>query len=287
MAVLEINQKYGRLTALERVDATYHTFRCDCGKVVKKRSGSVKYGLTKSCGCLQKDSAFVDNTGKKYGMLTIVGHVEGPNWICSCECGGEIIVNKSKLFQQRVTNCGCRKTIAPTKTTLYGGDNRKGNRVNYDWHIMIGSKKLKLRSSYEVIYAEYLVREGIRFQYEPKRFKLVGGDYVPDFYLTERNVWVELKGIMTAESQSRIDRFRMMTGLKLVVIGEEEINDYLPEGMNYNKFLRAWKKKFSLDNKTPKPKTTKMKEKKQVVNTVAMKTLEFKIRRFPNPVSSV
>ena len=242
MAQLELNGRYGRLTVLEKINFTHHKFKCDCGKIVTKRSQSVKRGLTRSCGCLMKDACRVDLSGKVYGQLTVIEHVEGDTWRCSCECGGELVVNKRRLFQKRATNCGCQKTELMTKAILYGGDNRKTGRIKYDWHVMIDGVRLSLRSSYETIYAQYLLREGIKFQYEPQRFKLEGGDYVPDFYLPERDLWVELKGIMTDESQSRIDRFREATGLKLVVIGEEEINHYLPDGMNYNKFLRAWKK---------------------------------------------
>lgn len=31
------------------------TFRCDCGNIVKRRSGHVKMGLTKSCGCVSRE----------------------------------------------------------------------------------------------------------------------------------------------------------------------------------------------------------------------------------------
>ena len=50
-------QKFGRLTALERVgtDSTHKAVwkcRCDCGNIVEVPGGNLRSGNTKSCGCL-------------------------------------------------------------------------------------------------------------------------------------------------------------------------------------------------------------------------------------------
>ncbi len=53
-------RRYGRLVALYPTDkraksgAVVWAFRCDCGMVKEISSGSVKSGMTKSCGCLEK-----------------------------------------------------------------------------------------------------------------------------------------------------------------------------------------------------------------------------------------
>lgn len=54
------------------------------------------------------------------------------------------------------------------------------------------------RSTFEANFARILLKEGIRYEYEPRVFKLDSGRYCPDFYLhdTFRGLsgWVELKG---------------------------------------------------------------------------------------------
>lgn len=53
-------QKFGRLTALYKLNnyhkrATYWLCVCDCGNLVEVRGTNLRYGQTKSCGCLNKD----------------------------------------------------------------------------------------------------------------------------------------------------------------------------------------------------------------------------------------
>ena len=49
-------------------------------------------------------------------------------------------------------------------------------------------------SSYEVIYANYLIRNNINFEYHTKILKLSDGcRYIPDFYLIDEDTFVEIK----------------------------------------------------------------------------------------------
>lgn len=52
---------------------------------------------------------------------------------------------------------------------------------------------IKVRSQYEKKCADYLYRNGIRFQYEPLILP-AGRQYRPDFYLPDYNVFVEICG---------------------------------------------------------------------------------------------
>lgn len=59
------------------------------------------------------------------------------------------------------------------------------------------------RSSYEVIFTNYLIKNSIDFEYGPKCFKLDNGKrYLPDFYILDENRYVEIKGI----SYDRMDK---------------------------------------------------------------------------------
>lgn len=57
------NQKFGRLTAIENIPEksdgthTYWRCRCDCGTEVIVRTDQLTRGVTKSCGCLNRDKA--------------------------------------------------------------------------------------------------------------------------------------------------------------------------------------------------------------------------------------
>lgn len=74
------------------------------------------------------------------------------------------------------------------------------------------AKKIKykgvwMRSSWEVKYAKYLDKRGIKWFYEPKRFNLGQLTYLPDFYLPEKKKYVEIKGWMSPESYFKIKKF--------------------------------------------------------------------------------
>ena len=62
--------KFGRLTVIKcdgkRNNSIYWICRCECGKFKSIRGANLKNGHTKSCGCLQIDSA--TRLCKKHGM---------------------------------------------------------------------------------------------------------------------------------------------------------------------------------------------------------------------------
>lgn len=89
--------------------------------------------------------------------------------------------------------------------------------------------KILMRSRWEVAYANYLDREGVDWDYEPRYFVIGAGDYTgnsytPDFRLNATNEWIEIKGRMTTENQNKIDRFRACyPDEQLTVLGKSEL----------------------------------------------------------------
>lgn len=72
-----------------------------------------------------------------------------------------------------------------------------------------GGNLIKMRSSWEVRYAEFLDIQEIIWIYEPKMFKLSNGKrYLPDFYLPKTNEFHEVKGWMSPEAIEKIDLFK-------------------------------------------------------------------------------
>ena len=65
--------------------------------------------MRKSWGVIM--SKFIDITGKKYNMLTVVKRIENaggmPRWLCKCDCGNFTKVRGSNLKSGVVKSCGC------------------------------------------------------------------------------------------------------------------------------------------------------------------------------------
>jgi predicted nuclease of restriction endonuclease-like RecB superfamily len=69
---------------------------------------------------------------------------------------------------------------------LFGKLPSHGKRIKY--------KGICMRSSWEVSYAKYLDKNNWKWLYESKTFDLGNMTYTPDFYLSEDNAYVEIKG---------------------------------------------------------------------------------------------
>ena len=110
---MEAGQRFGHWTVLQEADQKggYWLCKCDCGTIKEVLGVSLRRGLTKSCGC--KDGVFVDLTGQKYGLLTVLKQSETQTsyWICQCECGNTVELHESKLQTGHTKSCGCLKKI--------------------------------------------------------------------------------------------------------------------------------------------------------------------------------
>lgn len=126
----ETGNRYGRLVVLKRAEnnkntKAYWLCRCDCGNETVVRGSSLRYGSTRSCGCLQHEAGceamrklsearIVDLagkvTGKVFNKLTVVEPVRRKGckmWLCKCECGKETVVRLADLRNSHVRSCGC------------------------------------------------------------------------------------------------------------------------------------------------------------------------------------
>lgn len=119
-------EKFNRWTVLkrgeDRFDKNGHILRtwvcqCDCGTIKTIYEASLKHGVSKSCGCLQKE--IVSNISGKRDMIEkrfdrlIVREEAGINnqgqilWLCDCDCGGTIITTGTNLRTGGTHSCGC------------------------------------------------------------------------------------------------------------------------------------------------------------------------------------
>lgn len=114
-------RRFGRLVAEEIVG--YNDFnkilwrcKCDCGNDHITTSQALLQGITKSCGCLQRDSTkqlkFEDISGNKYNRLTVIKKTDkrvngSVVWECLCDCGNITYVSTKALKNGNTKSCGC------------------------------------------------------------------------------------------------------------------------------------------------------------------------------------
>jgi len=145
-------QKFGKLTVMKRVENNKYRqsrwlCRCECGKECVTSQGTLKYGRTKSCGCLRSETSKTngkDNYGKniknligmRFGLLTVIKEGNRKNyneqsmitWECKCDCGSYREVTSNHLISGQTKSCGClvKETarvnqIRAVETQLYKG----------------------------------------------------------------------------------------------------------------------------------------------------------------------
>ena len=134
-------RRFGRLVVLRRYGSKRneeHTIpiwlcRCDCGAEVAADGPSLKYGKTKSCGCLKRELSaergrgmLKDLTGQRFGRLVVLHREEPPQrgpdgqytvfWVCRCDCGAETSVRSVNLRNGSTRSCGCLRSEVSRET---------------------------------------------------------------------------------------------------------------------------------------------------------------------------
>ena len=79
-----------------------------------------------------------DLTGKKFGVLTVIGlnnkHFRGNSWLCMCDCGKEIVMKESFLLGSKTRrpnkSCGCRQKKR-------NGATKKHSKIYSAWYSML------------------------------------------------------------------------------------------------------------------------------------------------------
>lgn len=88
---------------------------------------------------------------------------------------------------------------------------------------------IRMRSKWEVAYAEYLDCSSVAWKYEPKKFyvgagRWCGESYTPDFYLPKTKEYIEVKGRLTLENRLKMSTFRLLfSAIKLRVLHSKDL----------------------------------------------------------------
>jgi len=89
---------------------------------------------------------------------------------------------------------------------MYGRNAPHGKRYHYTSPLQ---GRVYFRSSYELKYAKYLDGKSILWKYEHKTFPLSNGTtYTPDFYLTKKRKYIEIKGFMRKDARNKLKLFK-------------------------------------------------------------------------------
>jgi hypothetical protein len=108
--------------------------QCDCGEQCTVRGTLLRYGQTKSCGCLRvkgRSEPRPISPGEKFGLLTALYEIgasgQGSSWICGCECGEAHIARAKDLRIGTTRSCGCARVAAQKRNAQAV----RGTRVAY------------------------------------------------------------------------------------------------------------------------------------------------------------
>jgi hypothetical protein len=117
------NQRFGRLVVIERVTGTTWRCRCDCGKEKIVSTKCLTSGFTRSCGCLRKESHYVDITGQRFGRLVAfepTGKTRNNSaiWRFKCDCGKELEATVDSVKWGGRQSCGCLQYETKVKQAL-------------------------------------------------------------------------------------------------------------------------------------------------------------------------
>jgi predicted nuclease of restriction endonuclease-like RecB superfamily len=109
-----------------------------------------------------------------------------------------------------------RRYINPRNNPRFGKPTPHGKHIKY--------KNTWMRSSWEVAYAKYLDKNGIKWLYEPKTFDLGNTTYTPDFYLPESDTYVEIKGRWRDDAKKKFKKFqKKYYSMNIILLTEKEL----------------------------------------------------------------
>lgn len=107
-------------------------FACDCGNEKIIPAASVKWGNTRSCGCLVRNHAKElrrqDISGKRFSRLVAIRPTEERDaarsiiWECRCDCGNTVKYSVNMLQKGKVHSCGCMYRETRSECVSYRRD---------------------------------------------------------------------------------------------------------------------------------------------------------------------
>ena len=126
----ETGKRYGKIVVLQQVldpierekrhGAACWLCKCDCGQTFITTGHELRRGKRKTCGKKQCSNLVINQTGNKYGKLTVLKYA-GLNkigqalWECKCDCGNTVKILGINLRNGNSRSCGCLKSKGELK----------------------------------------------------------------------------------------------------------------------------------------------------------------------------
>ena len=105
------------------------------------------------------------------------------------------------------------------------------------------SKIIYFYSRWEANIARLFNYLGVKWVYQPKTFDLGSQNYTPDFYLSDYNIYIEVKNFLWKYSKIRDRKFRKLyPDINLILLLKK---DYLTLEKKYSHFIKNWEYKNS------------------------------------------
>ena len=173
-------QRFGRWLVIGKSEKNgFCKCLCDCGTIRDVSKGSLKNGVSTSCGCYKKEltsEIFTKNiVGQKFGKLTVIDRngsytdkngLKYATWNCICDCGNHTIVKGCDLQSGKVSSCGCliskgeflmRQELIKRNvlfSTQYGFNDLRSDKnypLRFDFAILNNNKELQCLIEYQGI----------------------------------------------------------------------------------------------------------------------------------------
>jgi hypothetical protein len=146
------------------------------------------------------------------------------------------IETKNKIGK---ANYGTTRSIASRKKqsqSMRGKNNHQyGKQTHGKGHWVIlreGETTIYMRSLWEIMFADWLIINNKKWEYEPKTFVLTNGmAYTPDFLV--ENIYYEIKGLLTSSQKAKLHMF--VTEYPYITLKILYKNDLLSMGIPVNK----------------------------------------------------
>lgn len=163
---IKVGDKYGALT-IKEVKPLKLLCECDCGTTRWFNKNDVISGHIKTCGCGIGliNPAYIDETGNKYGRLTVIEDAGRDKngrvlWKCKCDCGNYKIALGKSLRAGLVQSCGCLHSLGEQKI----------NNILTQLHINFIPQKsfddLKSNLEFPLFFDFYLIDYNITIEYQ-------------------------------------------------------------------------------------------------------------------------
>lgn len=107
----------------------------------------------------------------------------------TCKCGIKFQVVKSREHTAKYCSYECAAAYRPHAV----------KHCNY--------KGINFRSSWEMLFAQFLDSQNIAWEYESEVFQTSFGKYVPDFWVMDWNSFVEIKGYFRDDAKQKFEEF--------------------------------------------------------------------------------